>query len=54
MEEVYTLNKANKNSIADVYFIKKLKLAGLQFDHSCIGVKSVSVSCITSVFMAVI
>lgn len=48
------LSKANKSSITDVYFIKKLKLAGLQFDHSRIGVNSVSVSCIISAFMIVI
>jgi len=52
--EVYKLSKANESSMADIYFIKNLKLAGLQFDHSCVGVNSVSVSYISSAFMVVV
>lgn len=54
MGKVYMLSKANESSMTDIFFIKKLKLAGLQFDHSCIGVNSVSVSYITSAFIIVI
>lgn len=53
MGKVYMLSKANESSMTDIYFIKTLKLAGLQFDHSSIGVNSVSVSFISSAFMLV-
>lgn len=54
MGKVYMLSKANESSMTDIYFITTLKLAGLQFDHSSIGVNSVSVSFTSSAFMVVI
>lgn len=41
MGEIFTLSKANKSCMEDLYYNMKQKLIDLQFDHSCIGVNSV-------------